>query len=501
MSAVFQGNNLQHSSGHAVGQSAMKRYFLTALGLTFCWYNAVHMHDYAVASFVNESTWLVKEIAIRLASPGIAFIEIFVGGVFVYLWRVGNGKVSVPLVAVGVFGVVIALMAVIAGNGSQQVKANVKSSLIDAHNDQVSVIDNQIETARAVLNRDLLRANRLTGDDRSLAKANARIAFNDKTAGLKSRRSGLHGKKPTEVFKNNTTEHFVAITIFSVVCSFGALFLAGYSATFVAPLVAIPVLSLINKIDHPWRSLESDFQAVPHRVSPFGGFWSGLASRVGMGSSKGVEVLAENELSDSRPTEKKTVVEPVAGKAEKNRPHVDNTGEAGKNAAPVRTGKEGAAGKGYRDFEMADYHEIKRMVLVGEIKPTIRPIKYDYLLKNKVCVSDTVRQEKAVWCLDKMHDEGVLVLNDAPEKGGKMKAKYVLAPAAVEPSVEGDEVGPLEFETSCVHCGGLDVNHVLAIEKRKGTVLCSTCNKGYVAKIPDDEYGPAIREARAAESK
>ena len=66
---------------------------------------------------------------------------------------------------------------------------------------------------------------------------------------------------------------------------------------------------------------------------------------------------------------------------------------------------------------------------------------------------------------------------------------------------DAGEVGPLEFETSCNHCGNLDINHIVDIDKRKGTILCSSCAKGYVAKIPDDEYTAALKEARDSEKK
>ena len=267
------------------------------------------------------------------------------------------------------------------------------------------------------------------------------------------------------------------------------------------------VLSLVKKVNHPWQSLESDFKAVPHSVSPFGGFWSGLASKVGMGNDRAVEIVepvAESELKTNRPIDEKTPVEVVAKKQEKNRPHVDNTGKVEKKAVPVRTGKEGADLKGYRNFTMADYDEVKRMIESGEMSPTVRPIKNEYLLKNKICVSDQARQEKATWCLETMFDEGVLVLNTVPGKGSQIPPMYMLAPVVAEERAEVesetvDEVGPLEFETSCKHCGNLDINHILTIDQRKGTVLCSGCEKGYVVDIPDDEYSAAIREARENE--
>ena len=461
-SAVMSDRQIE---GYNIGESGLKRKFLTALGLAFCFYGAVHLHDAAVAMFINESTGLLKSIGIRGASIALAFFEIVVGGVFVYFWRMAEGKVTAPLLFVSFVGLLLIAVQTGAGYVSIQTKADTRSNKIMEHDGKLSGIQTRLDGLESKLDLDLLKAESLEGTERAIAESEAEIRYNRNKSSLQRQRSGMHGKRPTEAIKNGTTLHTVVVLGFSFFCSMGAMFMSGYVAAFVSPLVAIPVIRFMNKMDHGWDSTDSDYKAVQHRVSPLLGFmnsgggvrgllgglllsWFGGGKHYSSDNDAGRSVpdgrresdytsgsVADNDGFNHSSDVKKAAPENVAKKSKINRPHVDNTGKQPKNAAPVRTGEEGEDNAGYRDFTLSDYERIKAGVISGEFMPTVRPIKYDYLQAKKVCVSDTVRQEKASWCLDKMFKEGVLILNDKPAKGGKIPAKYLLNP---DYSKEGD---------------------------------------------------------------
>lgn len=492
MSAIL--NNSQHTSGFKIGADSQTKAFITLLSLALIGFNAVHMHDYALNMFVNNDTWLVKEISIRLAAVGLAFLEIVIGGVFVYLYRTSETRLNGGLILTGFLALVVALMAVIAGNGSQQTKADVKSNLINSHDSKMLSLNSKIEGAKSELDISLRMANQIKDpNQRAIEKDRAKLNYQNTIARLNTQKSEMQTKRPIQAIENGSVSHYVAITIFSVLCSFGALFLSGYSAAFLKPLVAIPAFTLVSKLRHAWSSDGSDFQNVKHEVSPIGGM---------LGAVIGTQKLTKKALPQQDQGEDLTGGSD--GDTDK-RPHVEDTmlgafssaeGIVGGRSPNDTTGKPQTV-----EYSEGHYDVIKSRIAWEEIKPTQKPVKAA-LVKLKVrFVDDAARQKKAVEILDQLKTEGVILNNPDFGKSGQIVAKYILNPdysendeklkkgskplrvarGEVGAEAQVDEVGDYDLVTVCPNCQIVNSTDVLKIEKRKGTVKCIQCSKGHVA--------------------
>ena len=135
MSAVF-GSDTRTMAGYQIGASGPTKALVTMLSLALVGYNAVHLHDYALVMFVNDETWIVKEYAIRAAAVGLAFVEIIVGGVFVYLYRT-NDRMNAPMLLVGFLALVANLASVLILMKYKDGDANVRSVWLCSRNDAI----------------------------------------------------------------------------------------------------------------------------------------------------------------------------------------------------------------------------------------------------------------------------------------------------------------------------------------------------------------------------
>ena len=480
MSAVLE-NGKQSMAGYQIGASAGTKFLVTILSLALVGYNAVHLHDYAVVMFVNADTWLIKEYAIRAAAVGLAFVEIIVGGVFVYLYRT-NDKITAPLLIVGFLALVVASMAVVAGNGSQQSKADVKSNYVNAHRSNLAAIQNRMDSAAAERDISLRLANQIKDpNQRAIEKDRANLEYSNRVARLNNQKSGMQSNKPVQPIENGSIMHYVSITLFSVLCSFGALFLSGYSAAFLRPLVAIPAFTLVRKLQHAWQSDGSDFQTTKHSVSPIGGVLGGLI---------GTQKLTKSTPSPSSESHNLTGDEK---RAAENRPEPEDTrpGAVLKEAdlvgerPPNKTGERAAL----VDYSESHYEAIKQAIVKGDISPTQKPVKSQLVKLNVRFVDDAARQKKAVEILDALAVESVLVVNPDFGKGGQVVARYLLnskfdaTQEDSEESADSNQVGEFDITTRCGSCGEYAYTKIdELLGKQKGIVSCQGCGKKYVAQ-------------------
>lgn len=481
MSAVL--SNSQHTSGFKIGAGSRTKALITLLSLALIGYNAVHMHDYALNMFVNSDTWLIKEISIRLAAVGLAFLEIVIGGVFVYLYRTSESKLNGGLILTGLLAFVVASMAVIAGNGSQQIKADAKSNLINAHDSQMLSINSKIQGAAMERDISLRLANQILDENqRAMEKDRANYEYQNTIARLNTQKASLQISRPIQAIENGSTWHYIGITIFSVVCSFGALFLSGYSAAFLKPLVAIPAFTLVSKLRHAWSSDGSDFQTVKHEVSPIGGMLSAV-----IGTQKVTKKPLPSTSHDA------TNNNDSSGTTE-NHPHGLDLSSGRKIDAGERLPNDVNQKKGMTEYSDDHYGAIKQAILNKEFKPTQAPVKAKLVSLKVRFVDDGARQRKAVEILDQLKSEGVLLDNPLFGKGGQVVAKYIMNPdysmSEKERTINpNDEIGEYDFITICPHCRDVNITHVVDIDKRKGTVKCVQCHKGHVAVSHQYESG------------
>lgn len=486
MSASFD----KYMAGYQIGASSPKRFFITMLSLCLVGYNAVHMHDYAMVMFVNENTGFIKEISIRFAAVGLAFIEIIVGGVFVYLYRTSESRITAPLLLVGGLALVVASMAVVAGNGSQQSKADVKTNKINAYETRLTEFDDRIAAANSQLDIALNQASQLdSSSQRELEKDRAWLDFNNRVAKIKNEKAAHQDRRPIQPFANDSAIHYISITLFSILCSFGALFLSGYSAAFLTPLVAIPAFTLIAKLRHQWNSDGSDFQTVKHVVSPLGGVMKGL---IGAQKAPAESTPPAQEKASKIPANDDTKTS-VSSKSSKSRPQPASTGVGAVSNTPlspsVRTQEEGGIKEGgsqskkgdhesqFREYMTRDYLDIERSILEKRFTPTIRPIKL-WLKERKVGLSDEKRQEHATEALEKMYKKGILKLNDKQRSTNKLLSKYVLNPDYEEDGM----LGEFDIVSTCPRCSFHTVIDVVdLVDERKGLCNCANCNHRYAA--------------------
>lgn len=457
MSAVLDSN----ATGYKVGSTKGNTWFITALSLALVGYNAIHLHDYAVVNFINEDTGIIKEYAIRLAATGVAFLEIVIGGVFVYLYRTSESKFNAPLLLVGFLALVVASMAVVAGNGSQQSKADVKSNKVNAHDSSLTVIDNKMKSAEIQRDIDLRLANQIkNANQRAIEKDRANLNYSNKVTRLNSQKSVKQSSRPVQPFANDSIGHYISITLFSILCSFGALFLSGYSAAFLKPLVAIPAITFVEKLKHAWSSSAKDFQTTQHQISPVGGF---------------IGNLVRLRKVTPKPNERTSTVNDTVNRPA---PH-DSLLSSNSDSTPEQSARapEQPSEKGLQvDYDASHYAEIKQGILNQSIAPTTRPIKAELNSLMVKFVNDAEREKKAAQILIQLKGEGVIIDNP---NAGKGKAKYVLNGdyQSDETEEEGEDKMISSICPECKHQSKVSESN---LEKWNGLCGCPECSSDYV---------------------
>lgn len=290
--------------------------------------------------------------------------------------------------------------------------------------------------------------------------------------------------------------------LFSLIVSVATITYSRFILRFSLSITEIPIIDYISKLGQDWTTgkAEGSNNIIDH----------GTGRKTQLRNDLPEPEMQLKNIELTRPSgSQKTEPVPDQNHPTQNRPAPATTGVGAvsdtSTAVGVRTpNKTPQKGGNFRAFEKLDYEQLKMAVIAGKIPPTVRPVK-DWLLKNNLCLTDADRQKIAADSLHRLSADGVLVLN--PEQGttNRIVAKYVLADSVKkkqgeitpEPEViTADEIGPNEIETRCGQCGNYDYTPVdQLIDRQKGIVKCSECQKGYVAETHVTNDSKPIKQA------
>jgi len=419
MSAIFRN---QIIAGHTIGASKLFGAALVLITVALVGVNSYHMGNFLASKLTNVESSLLMVAALYVAGTGIAALEIPLGKSLVTTYRLHGLTFAVMMQ--GILAVVIASMAVFAGVSSQLADADRRDTQSQAYSVSASSFANMKQSAEIQRDAAIARASRIyDAESRNIAILEAKAAYQDRLVSIAQQEASNTLKKPVTMFKSESDEHYVTIMLFSIVCSFGALFCSGFSAIYVSPLVALPAFSLKAKANHDWQSDGSDFQSAKHELSPLANKYMGFLGREKVPAR--IQNTRPSELENSNLTSGNN-------RASENRPHVEDTRLGAvlnsSESIGVRTPNDDAQKGGKVDYSNEHYLTIKKGIVSGDIKPTVRPVKAQLVGLKVRFVDDAARQQKAVDILDQLQAEGVLIENPDFGKGGQVVAKFILNP-------------------------------------------------------------------------
>ena len=467
MSALFRN---QVIAGHSIGASP----YLGALLIFITWslvaINAYHMANFLSSKLTTIETGFIVVWALYVAGAGIAALEIPLGKSLVTTYRLHGLTFAVIIQAM--LAVVIASMAVFAGVNSQLADADRRDTQSQAYSVSASSFANMKQSAEIRRDAMLRRAEAIQdANSREIAKLEANAAYQDKLVSIAQQESTNTLKKPVTMFKSESDEQYVTIMLFSIVCSFGALFCSGFSAIYVSPLVSMPAFSLKAKANHDWQSDGSDFKSAQHQLSPLANKFTGFLQREKVPAMVANTAFPERSTSGSNK---------VSSESLNNRPRpldtqlrrgLNNSSESSERSLnePKKSDKV--------DYSESHYAAIKRDVIAGSIKPVQKAVK-TALVKLKVrFVDDAARQKKAVEILERLKAESVIIDNPKFGQSGKMVAMYLRNDSYQEQGA--GKYSQLSEPVTCI-CPECKQVEVVAETTPKGKVR-SSCGAVYVA--------------------
>lgn len=436
--------------------------WLIIIGLTLM--NIYHISNFLVSKLTDVHSSIFFIGILNIIAVSASLLEVPLAKSIVTSYRLHGMSYSVFLQSA--FCLVIASMAVIGGINSQLADANTRDSQLSAYSSNMKGLESQrksLEREREVMQE---MANRIQDEgSRKIAKLKADQDYYSGLASLDSKKAGQELSRPIKAVETGSWLHWVTITLFSLVCSFGVIFTSGFMAVYYQSLVSLPAFSLMSKANHAWSSSGEDFKTTQHTISPLNNQMSGFAK---------VEKTDVNRQHVNRPE----LDESRAGAV------LDTSQDTSDRI--LKPDAEKGAKVNYTD---SHYQAIKRAVANGDIKPTQKPVRSHLMKLNIRFVDDGARARKAAAILDQLAAESILIENPDFNKGGKVVAKYLLNPKLdQEPekdidSGEGESVGDFDITTRCGHCGTYDYNRIDALlDTQKGIVHCSGCGKNYMAR-------------------
>ena len=442
MSSTFRN---QVIAGHSIGASP----YLGALLIFITWslvaINAYHMANFLASKLTTLETGFIVVWALYVAGAGIAALEIPLGKSLVTTYRLHGFTFAVMVQ--GLLAVVIASMAVFAGVNSQLADADRRDTQSQAYSVSANSFADMKQSAEIRRDSEIRRANGIRDENsRQIAKLDASANYHDSLVKIAQQESTNTLKKPVTMFKSSSDEQYVTIMLFSIVCSFGALFCSGFSAIYVNPLVSMPAFSLRAKANHDWQSDGSDFKTVQHELSPLANRFTGFLSREKVPAQLANTALLSPENGNLTRFSKR---------ATENRPALDeSTSGAVLNASnPVsdRTLKQ----DGKVVYSDSHYQQIKQAVISGEINPTHRPIRSKLIKLNVRFVDDAERSRKASEILEQLNADGTIIENPNFGTSGKVVAKYLINP---KPEEGASKLVHLSEPVNCVcpECGAVE---------------------------------------------
>lgn len=404
MNAIIQGQTIE---GYKVGAGP-----ITAGLVIFCMvacisFNTYHMSNYIIVKMSINGVFATGFF--YLLGAAIASLEVPLAKSVVANYRLSR-CIDATVGALLIFSVAVASLAGFAGWNSQLADADIKQTQIAAHWTKGASYTNLKTAAEGTYRAAKLKAGLIKDkSSREIALAEAWADYQVELANLTIDKSAHELKKPVQMFEADSLSSKISMLLFTFVCSIGAFFCSGFLVVYVNPLVAFA----------QWKSSEDRFQPVTHLLSPL---------------SKRIKVISNAKINTP------------SSEAEKNRPGpldtsagaVLNTEKTASERPLKQGGKEGAT----VEFSGRHYRAVKEAIIKEKIKPTQKPVKKMLVDLRVKFVDDPARQEKAVFILDQLFSEGVLIENPEYKKTKKIVSQYLL-----NPDYRGGaaDVGPVDW--------------------------------------------------------
>ena len=308
MSATFRHQKI---AGHSVGASKSFGALMTVIMMALVFMNAYHLSNFLVSKLTSPESSVLFKWALMAVGAGIACIEIPLAKSMVTSYRL-HGFSSGTLIQ-GLLAIVVIIMAIVAGISSQLADSDRRNTQTASYQVTDGSFSNMERSALMARDSALHRANRIHDEESKLiAKIDAERAYQDQLIVIAQQKAAHTLHKPVQMIQSGTTEHYIVIALFSIVCSVGAIFCSAFSAVFINPLVAMPAFSLKAKANHDWQSDGSDFKTVKHELSPLANKFSGYLGREKVAAMVANTALPERSTSDSNK---------LSSESPDNRPH------------------------------------------------------------------------------------------------------------------------------------------------------------------------------------
>ena len=423
--------------------------WVVVFGLTLM--NIYHIDNFLVSKLTNQNSSFVFVWMLHIIAVSASLLEIPLAKSIVTNYRLHGFNLNVFLQAI--FTLIIASMAVIGGINSQLTDADLRDSQITSHESKLGSFEtrkNSLEMRRA---SQRARANKIQDKgSREIAKIEANQRYYSALASLQQEQAGHELNRPTRALETGSNLHWLTISLFSLVCSFGVIFVSGFMAVYYQSLVSLPAFSLMSKANHEWQSDGSDFVTEKHKISPLNNRSSSYA-----------------RIEKDQPNE--------------NRPAPDATRVNEQNSVSGRTlNPDTNEGVNSGATSPEQYVDLRRAIVAGDLPPTVRAIK-SYLKSEKIGESDKTRSTITDKLLTKMKAEGVLILNPEQGKTNKVVAKYVLNPdyKAGQSATNNDKPDRM-ISSACPACQHQSKVSESNLKKWGGAVSCPECKTDYRLK-------------------
>ena len=363
------------------------------------------------------------------------------------------------------FACLIAGMAVFAGMSSQLADADRRDTQTASYSVSASSFTNMKRAA--AINRDaaIARASRIQNPrSKQIAILDAKAAYQNKLVSIAQKEADNTLKKPVQMFESSSDEQYITMMLFSVICSFGALFASMFHAVYINPLVAMPAFSLKAKKSHDWDSDGSNFRSADHEVSVLANKFNGMLSR----EKVNAKALPRTAQSDNLTSSGSDTTE--------NHPDGLDSTQGGNNCTSRRSLNDTQKAPDKVEYSQSHYEAIKQAILGGHIKPVQKDVKKHLIALQVKFIDDAARQQKAVEILGQLKDEGVIIENPKQATTKKVLAQYVVNPDHVEEGSKA-KTKPKKVIVNCPKC-----NELLKVSEHKLTewgnkLKCRKCKQ------------------------
>ena len=418
--------------------------WVVVFGLTLM--NIYHIDNFLVSKLTNQNSSFVFIWMLHIIAVSASLLEIPLAKSIVTNYRLHGFNLNVFLQAI--FTLIIASMAVIGGINSQLTDADLRDSQITSHESKLGSFETRKSSLEMRRDSEQARANKIQDKgSREIAKIEANQRYYSALASLQQSKAGHELNRPTRALETGSNLHWLTISLFSLVCSFGVIFVSGFMAVYYQSLVSLPAFSLMSKANHEWQSDGSDFVTEKHKISPLNNRSSSYA-----------------RIEKDQPTE--------------NRPELDETRVNAKNDASVGTLNQNTD---THDSDVETYDKLKRSILARETPPTVRAIKA-WLRTEGTGSTDAKRSKMTAELLEKLKREGVVILNPEQGKTNKVVAKFVLNPDLKKVEQEPEQGTDKIISSACPKCKHESQVSESNLTKWGGAVSCPECQTTYRLK-------------------